>query len=213
MGFRELKSKIVDALSPELVQQGFQFRASSDRFVLRPSAGVEHAYHLLFTKSEPFVRLDVHISVRLDLVEGIFHRTSGYEKKHQAGTPTMGGALDAIAANPDLKMLLDDKRGPERARSLVVSPAMLRFCEDWFQRFSTLEGIDHELNDDPLRETPNRPMPWLRCSTGAIVAKLVHRQDYEHVVNAYRDVLRNFSNGFYLPRLERMVADLATQNG
>jgi hypothetical protein len=207
--FGAFKAAVVEALSPALSERGFRFHAPSWRFVRKPAKGLTHALHLLFTESDPFLRVDVHISERIDRVEDIFHRTSGYEKKYQAATPTMGGALDAITDRPELKMLLDEKRGPERARSLVVSPPMLEFYEDWFQRFSDLANIDRELNDDPARETPNRPMPWLRCSTGIIVARLTHRPDYQQLAEADTAMLREFSNGFYLPRFERLLADLA----
>lgn len=212
MAFRDFKSAIVQAVAPELVSSGFALNSASDRFVRRPSKGVAHFYHLLINESQPFARLDIHLAVRLDIVETIFHRTSGFEKRFQPGTPTMGGALDAIARNPDFKMLLDEEHGPQRARSLLVTPTMLQFYEDWFSRFSKIENIDTELNEDPFRESPNRPTPWLRCSTGIIVAWMLKRPDYGRLATIYREMLRSFSDGFYLPRFETLLNDLSKEN-
>jgi hypothetical protein len=210
MQFGEREAGIVAALSPELEERGFRFHARSSRFIRKPTTGCAHALHLLFSESAPYVRLDVHLSVRLDAVERIFHRTSGYEKKHQATTNTMGGALDAITGNRQLRMLLEPNHEREQTRAQLLGAPMLDFYDQWFARFSDLANIDRELNDDPLRETPNRPMPWLRCTTGIIVAWMRQRSDYERVLDAYRGVLRTLNNGFYLPRFETLVADLAT---
>jgi hypothetical protein len=209
MKFSERKAAVVAALSPELTARGFRYQASTDRFVRNPAADCTHALHILFTESAPFVRLDVHIAVRLDAVEKIFHRTSGYEKKYQSGTPTMGGAIDAITGNPQLRMLLEPHQERTQARAQLLSDTMLEFYEAWFTRFSDIANIDHELNDDPLRDTPNRPLPWLRCSTGIIAACMRERPDYPHLADAYVGVLRAISNGFYLPRFEMLLADLA----
>ena len=204
-GFREFKGAILSALTPELASRGFAFNPALEQFARKVKKGVTHFYYVLITESEPFVRLDAHIALRLDLVESIFHKTSGYEKKYQSRTPTMGGALDAITGNPKFKMLLDRKTGAQQARSLLLATAMLEFYEDWYFRFSQIENIDHELNDDPLRETPNRPMHWLRCSTGIIAASLIARPDFGALVHTYTDVMRSFNNGFYLPRFEALL--------
>jgi len=210
MKFSERKAGIVAALSPELMERGLRYQASTARFIRKPAPGCTHALHLLLTESAPFVRLELHLAVRLDAVEKIFHRTSGYEKKYQSGTPTMGGSLDAITGNRQLRMLLEPDRERQQARALLLDAPLLDFYEEWFAKFSDLANIDRELNDDPRRETPNRPMPWLRCSTGIIVAWMRGRPDFAGIADAYRDVLRAFSNGFYLPRFETLLADLAT---
>jgi hypothetical protein len=84
----------------------------------------------------------------------------------------------------------------------ALSPARSPRCfyEDRYSHFSQLKNIDHELSDDSLRETPNRPMPWLRCSTGITVACLTGRADNDALARTYTEVMRGFSNGFYLPR-------------
>jgi hypothetical protein len=207
-GFGEFRAAILSALTPELARAGFAFRPALERFVRKAGKGVTHFYHVLITESQPFARVDVHLALRLDAVEDIFHGTSGYEKKYQRWTPTMGGALDAITGNPEFKMLVERESGPQQAKSLLLSPAMLAFYEDWHSRLSKLENIDRELNDDPLRETPNRPMPWLRCSTGIIVASLTARADYDALAHTYTEVMRGFSNGFYLPRFELLLDEL-----
>jgi hypothetical protein len=105
-------------------------------------------------------------------------------------------------------MLLDRQQGPSKARTLLFSRRMLGFYDEWYARLSLLEGIDRELNDDPFRETPSRPMPWLRCSTGAIVSRLLERPGFPAVAAAYSQIMQTVSNGFYWPRFEALLRSL-----
>lgn len=206
--FDRHREAVLGSLMPELTRLGFTFHRPSQRFVKRGPKGVVYFYQILFSHSPPFIRVDVHISIRLDAVEKIFHRTSRYEKKYQSETPTMGGSLDVITGNPELKMLLDLESGPQQAKSLLFSQTMMTFYEEWYSRFSQIENIDRELNDYPNQDTPNRPMPWLRCTTGIIVAKLVARPNYNLLVSVYTQTMQGFSNGFYWPRFEALLIDL-----
>lgn len=209
MVLREFKNKVFEALQPAVRGTGFSVQASQERIVRRPAKGVTQLVQLAISPSHPFACVDAHLGVRLDVVENIFHRTSGFEPRFQKGTPTMGGSLADIMGRPDLRLLLDERSGPQLVRDRLFAPEMLDFYEEWFRRFSSLEGIDRELNDDPLYETPNRDMPWLRCATGAIVAHLCQRANYAEIVECYRDVLKEFSQGFYLSRFDLLLADLA----
>ena len=77
----------------------------------------------------------------------------------------------------------------------------------YFERFSTLEAVDVELNESPLERTVNRALPWLRCSTGIIVAKLVGRAGYHNLVETYRGVLAKV-DAFHLPNYDALVSNL-----
>jgi hypothetical protein len=82
-------------------------------------------------------------------------------------------------------------------------------AQPYYSQFSTLGAVDSAINDQPSDNCIHRVMPWLRCSTGAIVAKLVGRTNYEQLMSFFPDILRNDSNGYYLPRFELLLSDLA----
>jgi len=173
--FAEIKEQVHSALAAALANRGFKAEKGRDRFTRKAGPDIAHRLDLIFNREQTLTRLHVHVSIRINTIEDIFHRTSGYEKKYQRDTPTMGGALDAIKGDPKYDMTLDAATGVERGRRILTSPETLDFCEAWHQRFSQIKEIDRELNDDPYRETPNRPMLWLRCSTATIAAHLVAR--------------------------------------
>ncbi len=79
----------------------------------------------------------------------------------------------------------------------------------YFGRFSSLAAVDAELNDKPLAHTRNRGFPWLRCSTGIIVAKLVGRSNYRELVDVYRGVLAKV-DAFHIPNYNALENRLET---
>lgn len=82
------------------------------------------------------------------------------------------------------------------------------FAIPYFNKFASVYAIDAELNSRPTERTPNRGFPWLRCSTGIILAKLVGRPDYDTFVKIYSDVLTRSNEGFYLKRFEALLDSL-----
>lgn len=52
-------------------------------------------------------------------------------------------------------------------------------------------------------------MTDVRCAHGLITAKLTGRPDYEELVRIYSERLRQTDKGFYLPKLQALIADLA----
>jgi hypothetical protein len=205
--FAEIKKQVHSALAAALANKGFKSEKGRDRFTRKVSPDIAHRLDLILNREQTLTRLHVHISVRINTIEDIFHRTSGYEKKYQRDTPTIGGALDAIKGDPQYDMTLDAETGVERARTILTSPETLDFCGAWYQRFSQIKEIDHELNDDPYRETPNRPMLWLRCSTGIISARLVARPNFAELVQIYSQQMQTISSGFYWPRFKALLED------
>ena len=82
------------------------------------------------------------------------------------------------------------------------------FALPYFEKFVSLAAIDAELNDKPTERTPNRGSPWLRCSTGLIVAKLVGRPNYQELIDIYTEVVSGNAKGFYLKRFQALVQSL-----
>lgn len=87
------------------------------------------------------------------------------------------------------------------------------FALPYFTRYDNLASIDGELNADPLTSNANRGGSYFRCTTGVIVARLVGRADYEHLVEVYTDRMRTSDKGFYLKRFLALVKSLSELNG
>jgi hypothetical protein len=196
---------LVAALQPAMSQRGLHWRGRDDWFFRRVD-GVQHRVQLLSVDHPPAVDVEPQLMVRHDLVERIFHRTSGYSAGTQADTPTVGGDLHALVPGTPGRLEI----GPDGDVTAAVDQltAALPEIERYWARYSDLPEIDRDLNEDRHRPAANRPLPWLRCSTGLIVARLVGRGDYDACENDYRQLLATNNAGFYLGRFEALAADL-----
>lgn len=202
-----MTAALVSALTPTLSARGFGWEDDHEWF-RRRVGGVQHMLQLLSVDHSPYVHIEPQLMVRHDLVESIFHRTSGYLPEFQADTPTVGGDLhELVPGAPTRFEIGPDGDVSEAARWL--SGAIGRFEEYW-ARMSDLCEIDRALNEHPDRYSPNRPMAWLRGATGLIVAWLVERPDYARLEVAYHRLLTIDNSGFYLDAFTALAEDLST---
>lgn len=196
---------LLAALTPAMSARGFRWRGSDEWFHRRVD-GVEHRLQLLSVDRPPTVDIEPQLMVRHDLVERIFHRTSGYPPDARDDTPTVGGDLHALVPGTPQRLEIRPD-GDVRAAAARLTDA-LPAIERYWLRFSDLAEVDRDLNDDRRRPAANRPLPWLRCSTGLVAARLVGRPDYDGCEADYRRLLAVDNDGFYLGRFEALAADL-----
>jgi hypothetical protein len=203
-----LKSAILQSIRDALNTRGFDVKTSKATFV-RTRDGVTEIFQLVILDRKPGWVLQPNVAVRIERVEEIFHRSSGFDVKFQGATPTIGAAVGVLQA--------EDARACEfPIGSEGEIPALTRqilgtfdtFALKYFERFSSLAAIDRELNDKPCERTPNRGVPWLRCSSGIIVAKLVNRPNFAELEKYYNDKMEKLSNGFYAPKFRSLVDSL-----
>ncbi len=202
----EIKSAFYECLAPRLAEQGFNRLKSSDAFT---KVDGERTFKFLLiwlnVKQGYFVCPDA--SIRFEGVESIFHKTSGFESKYQRGTATVGASLGAIlgGTQDDCAFPIKNQAEIELAAELAAE-AFNKFAMPYYNKWSTLGAIDAGLNDDPNAKVGYlRAMPWFRCSTGIIVAKLVGRKNYADLVSRYTNVMTTNNDGFYLSRFNSLV--------
>ena len=211
-GGNGLKKLLLVAVGDELSASGYQPKPAKHGFVRKQEAAV-WIYQLVFLENGIGWRIQPSVGIRIERVEEIFHRTSGFEIKYQKDTLTIGGFIGSIrgGTNRDCEFLLNKEEDIPQ-----VADALIRILHDfavpWFERFSSLPAIDAELNDKPSERTPNRVAPWLRCATGSIVARLVDRPNYDELVAIYVDAMRSSDKGFYLERYQALLDWLARED-
>lgn len=150
------------------------------------------------------------VAVRHDVVERIFHRFSGTSAGNQGSTPTIGGGLADITGEARYRVtILPDARREKLRAAEEGLRAAVEEAERYWARYADLRAVDAALNDRPEEDTPHRPLPWLRCCSGLIVARLVERPDAEALARIYTEEMRVWSDGFYLPRFEALTRYLA----
>jgi hypothetical protein len=207
-GEKQLKTALFESVHAAFKSSGFTFHASSDAFRRRHHGTVD-IFQLVCLDGKPGWRVQPNVGVRVNRVEEIFHQKSGFEEKCQKGTPTIGSGVGNLLSGDNLACEFRlDLYGDITTVSERVVHVFHDFAVPYFQRFGCLSAIDSELNDAPSARTPQRAVPWLRCSTGAIVAKLTGSPDYDRLVHIYTDIMKCANGGFYLERFESLLRAL-----
>jgi hypothetical protein len=199
---KSLPSLLLDELYPSLKDRHFSM-SRGKKWYVRKNDGREERYQLVVLDGKPGYRVKPSLSVRFDEAERLFHKTSGFEPKYQGGTPTVG--IDLIH---DLRFVTPGDIHSVAARLMSI------FEEEalpYFDQFPNMAAVDSAINDKPTEPCIHRVLPWFRCSTGIIAAKLTHRTNLDELIGIYRRVLTSDNNGYYLPMFNALVADLASQ--
>ena len=203
-----LKTAFFKSLHPELAKHGFSLKAAKDSFVRR-RAEVTDLFQLVCLDGKRGYRIQPNTGVRIERIEELFHKTSGFEPKYQKDTATMGNSVGIFLDGDSRSCEFLLESGSDVAS--VTEKIMGVFRENalpYFERWGSLQAIDAELNDKPAERTPHRALAWFRCSTGITVARLLGRPDYEQLAAFYTEVMTRDNKGFYLKRFQALLRSL-----
>ena len=197
---------LIASLAKKLEREGFS--NFGQRF-WRTDGRVRHDYNFTSPQYGGMYRIQAGVGVRHERVEDLFHRSSGFDPEFHAGTVTMGVMISTLKGGGvrGCEYLLGTTEQVDEVAEKVVHE--LHECgPPYFERWSSLDRIDAELNDDPFRRSIHRSLAWFRCSTGSIVARLVNRSNYRELVATYREIMSKDNKGFYYKWFDRLLSDL-----
>jgi hypothetical protein len=193
-----LKTALFESVRKRLATYGFELHLGNHKFVRRHD-GITDVFQLPCKDAKPGYRVQPNVGVRIDLVEEIFHQTSGFEPKFRDGTSTMGNSVGSLIgkSSRDCEFLVETDADVPAVTEKVIE-VFRDFAIPYFNKWRSLQAIDAELNDDPASKTKHRGLAWFRCSTGLIVARLLGRTDYEKLAEIYTEIMTKDNKGFYL---------------
>ncbi len=203
---RRLPDLVVVGVNSVLKTKGFKL-FKSKKWFLRLTDGRTEKFQLIVLSDRPGYRICPSVGVRFEAVEQVFHRTSTFRPEFQSDTDTVGVDLWRIHGKEGYELPVLKKSDVPS----VVDRLLEIFrtdAEPYFCHFRDLNAVDMAVNEHPQDQCVHRVMPSLRCSTGAIVARLTGRRDFDALVASYREQLQHFSNGFYLPPFDALVQNL-----
>ena len=90
-----LKVALFESVGRQLAVNGFKLKAARDKFV-RSYNGITDHFQLVCRDAKPGYLIQPNVGVRIDLVERIFHQTSGFEAQYQDNTSTIGAPVGAL---------------------------------------------------------------------------------------------------------------------
>src|SRR5690349_21482164 len=91
-----LKEKVLDDLAELLSHYDFKLKKSKSEFYKKNKEGW-YNYQIIFLENSEGFKVYASMGIRKNIVEEIFHRTSGFDKKYQKNTPTIGCFIEDFA--------------------------------------------------------------------------------------------------------------------
>lgn len=159
------------------------------------------AFNLIFLDYRPSWDVRCWWGIRVESIEAVYHRTSGYDAKFHKGTTTIGMEYEG-------RFEFEDEEDVEAAVDGLYE-IFLQQALPFYRHASSLAAIDKLLNESPADDSTYGAPPQ-RYHYGMIVAKAVGRKRLNHLAKTYRRKLSAFSDGFYLPQFDALLSDLQT---
>jgi hypothetical protein len=202
------RARLIDPIATALASDGYKFKSASGTFE-REVGGYIRRFQLVVTDAKPGWMVRPNVGIRVKLVEDILHRHSGFERKHQAGTTTVGGSVGELRDGRLTACQFPIKKEDDPASSaLPILEVYRSFAVPYFDKFSDLAAIDQLLNADLSQRVSGVGPPFLRLSRGLIVAHMLRRPDFDDLASRYSEQLTTVSDGFYLKWFTPLLAEL-----
>ena len=204
------RAELMRTLEPSMAARGFPL-VKSKQWFQRKQPGLKQIYGVEFLL---YVEYSVRpwISMRIDEVEKIFHRTSGIEKKYQGSSATLGIWLWQLIGkrSGDYEQFRYDLGHVDQVPVIAfwIESAFVTEAAPWFGEHSTVAVVDSVINKDPDKFGVYHFFPWSQYAHGLIAARLNQRPDYDELAATYSKAMKRISKGFYSDRFEALVRDL-----
>lgn len=199
------RAELVATLAPRMAARGFPL-VKSKQWYQQKQPGLKRIYNLDFINYVDYV-VQPGIRMRIDEMEKIFHRTSGFEKKYQSGHTIGISLMSYVRDHKQFRYDLGDVDQVPLVASQIES-AFDTVAAPWFEKYSTVAALDALLNTEPDKLSIYYLAEWLRCAFGLIAARLNQRPDYEELAVTYSKAMKRISKGFYSDRFEALVRDI-----
>ncbi len=202
-----LKGELLRTVEGELRFNNFILNKTLAEFTRKDNQGWDK-YQLIFLKRDDGWEINPAMLIRKDAVEDIFHRTSGFEKKYQKGTPTIGSSVEDYLGNRSGSYRFDLT---EESQIDSVAQKILTLLKEialpFFDKYNTIENLDLAINEDPSNTALTGTI--FKGSKGIILAKLTNREDYNRLVTLYTKHYEKLSDGFYLSGFKNLLGTLS----
>ncbi len=205
----DVQNRLLTAGAEPLSKYGFA--KENDHLVRRCSADVSQRLFVdVVVYGSSFI-VSPGASVRSELVERIFHRTSGTKKPLQALTPTITFSAEAVLGDGQLGRIRVEGPDELARKATDVMQSFLKLTSV-LNSLTGLAELEEKLNENPSALTVWYAVPYLRATRGLILAKLANPGRFRDLVSAYTARMQTLHNGFYLPKLQALIADLQLHN-
>ncbi|MBV4360369.1 hypothetical protein [Pinibacter aurantiacus] len=194
---KEIKESIASQLGKYFMRDGFIYRKTDNEFVSTKGDFV-YVFNMLLTTWSDCHTLSVRLYISQKKVEKIYETVLG--KSHKL---TMGNSIERICKSSDGKEIANTSMAivltiPEDIAAAVESLLMFynEIAKKYYERYQSLLEVDEIINTAPFSHCPAHVGGNFdeRCMKGLIVARLVHSEKYEELVQVYDEAIKETMN-------------------
>lgn len=206
-----LKEELLERLDNTLQKEGFKLSRSAGEFTKRKSDGW-WKYQVIFLDRDYGWELNLGMLIRKNVVEEIFHEISGFGEQYKKGTPTIGITVENYLhdKNDRYRFDLQNDADIENIRRQLIG-IFYDYAVPFFEKYDVIGEIEKAVNAMNV-DVDNSSLtgPVFNGFKGIILAKLCNKENYRSLMRDYYEYYSNFSDGFYLPNFEKLIAYLDT---
>lgn len=200
-----LKSELLKALGIKLKPYDFNLNKSLAEYTKRNKDGW-NKYQLVFLMRDEGWEINPGLLMRLDIVENIFHKFSGFEEKYKKNTPTIGTSIEDIGNDHQFYRFELTEESQINVLAENLYSLFIKIGLPFFDKFNSLKKIDTVLNSNP--EDVSLTGPIFKGSKAIIIAKFTGRNDFHELKSFYYKYYEKFADGFYLPEYKELTKAL-----
>jgi hypothetical protein len=189
----ELKNALFSRLIPMLDPFKFFLVRRMDWFVRKGDSQL--IYRLDFydgQSKDTNYSVSPSLAVRIERVEQVFHKVSGFEPKYRKDSPTIWVSLNDLKKDQDeYEYVLDSFENLDalvRTLFILFKDVALPFLEE----NSSVQAINNLLNSEPEADNNIYCIPEKRLFRGVIIAKLAKDVRYGEIAMIYREKVERY---------------------
>jgi hypothetical protein len=220
----ELLKKVMHVMEPEMTRLGFKKSFSRQMFIRDKDQDFIVAYSLIISdrfnmaKNKAGIVIEPYIYIHNKPIEKIYARITTRQIDHISDLKTIGNQLADIIANPSGKyevrnQKLDLFMYSENDIEEIAQKLMGYFQENvlpYFEEYATWKGLDDVLNNNLSYYTVHCQIEPERSLRGLIVARLLGRNDIDHLITIHSERISKMGNVNYEIELNRLLNILDT---
>jgi len=180
------RNELLQNLSAKLMPYSYNLVRRMDWFERREKVRSMFRLDFYGSQSRPSsYSVAPSLAIRINEVEDIFHRFSGFDLKYQRDTPTVWTALDKLLRNgKSFEYSLPTVAHIQLAEQKLFS-VFMDHGRSFFQHNSSLVAVNQLLNSNPEEEDSIYCIPEHRYFRGVITAKLANDHTYKQISVEY----------------------------
>jgi hypothetical protein len=202
MGWPEAKQELVSSVEELLVGEGYKFIKSPESYQRKDALEKRFIFFGFVAKKDTLHDMRMWCGIQNAVVEEVFHRTSGIEKKNRRNYTVVNVGMKYYV---DLEGSKGIERGKSEIRQFIVATAL-----PFLEKAYTIADYSQLLNSDTSLFCPYHGNIENRYHYGLICAKLAGDPCYATVKEIYAQRLQQQYPDFryYKERFRNLIADL-----